>query len=269
MLGKLLKYDLKWTIKIIYIFLGLGFIFAVTGRVMDLLFDSLFFDIVVKICYGTGVALSINALVNAIIKSWSRFIVNLYKEESYLTNTLPVKRSTHFLSKNLNSLIIILACFIVLVINLFIMYYSKENMEVIKNFFSSIATTIDIPLPLFIGLLIVLLFVEIFYFIELGFFGIVFGYSHNNKKFLFSLLYASIGFVVGTFINFIILIVASFFNENLYNLLFVSVMSNAQILIEFSLLKGLMVLCICLYTVYIGILYIIANAKLKKGVNID
>ena len=269
MLGKLLKYDLKWTIKIIYIFLGLGFIFAVTGRVMDLLFDSLFFDIVVKICYGTGVALSINALVNAIIKSWSRFIVNLYKEESYLTNTLPVKRSTHFLSKNLNSLIIILACFIVLVINLFIMYYSKENMEVIKNFLSSVATTIDIPLPLFIGLLIVLLFVEIFYFIELGFFGIVFGYSHNNKKFLFSLLYASIGFVVGTFINFIILIVASFFNENLYNLLFVSVMNNAQILIEFSLLKGLMVLCICLYTVYIGILYIIANAKLKKGVNID
>ena len=269
MLGKLLKYDLKWTIKIIYIFLGLGIIFAVTGRVMDLLFDSLFFDIVVKICYGTGVALSINALVNAIIKSWSRFIVNLYKEESYLSNTLPVKRSTHFLSKNLNSLIIILACFIVLVINLFIMYYSKENMEVIKNFFSSVATTIDIPLPLFIALLIVLLFVEIFYFVELGFFGIVFGYSHNNKKFLFSLLYASIGFVVGTFINFIILIVASFFNESLYNLLFVSVMNNAQILIEFSLLKGLMVLCICLYTVYIGILYIIANAKLKKGVNID
>ena len=58
-------------------------------------------------------------------------------------------------------------------------------------------------------------------------------------------------------------------NEDLYNLLFVSVINNAQILIEFGLLKGLMILCICLYTVYTGILYIIANAKLKKGVNID
>ena len=45
MLGKLLKYDLKWTIKIIYIFLGLGFIFAVSGRVLDLLFDSFFFEL--------------------------------------------------------------------------------------------------------------------------------------------------------------------------------------------------------------------------------
>ena len=269
MLGKLLKYDLKWTIKIIYIFLGLGFIFAVSGRVIDQLFDSFFFDIVVKICYGTGVALSVNALVNGGIRCWSRFIANLYKDESYLTNTLPVKRSTHFISKNLNALIIILTCFVVLVLNLFIMYYSKENMEAIKTFFTSVATTIDIPLPLFIGLLIVLLFVEIFYFIELGFFGIVFGYSHNNKKFLFSLLYASIGFVIGTIINFIILLVISFFNKDLYNLLFASAMNNTQILIEFDLLKGIMILCICLYTVYIGILFIIANAKLKKGVNID
>ncbi len=269
MLGKLLKYDLKWTIKIIYIFLGLGFIFAVSGRVLDLLFDSFFFDIVVKICYGTGVALSVNALVNGVIRSWSRFISNLYKDESYLTNTLPIKRSTHFLSKNLNALIIILGCFVVLVINLFIMYYSKENMEAIKTYFTSVAKTIDLPLPLFIGLIIVLLFVEIFYLVELGFFGIVLGYSHNNKKFLFSLLYASIGFIIFTLINFLILTVISFFNEDLYNLLFVSVINNAQILIEFGLLKGLMILCICLYTVYTGILYIIANAKLKKGVNID
>ena len=122
------------------------------------------------------------------------------------------------------------------------MYYSKENMEAIKTFFTSVATIIDLPLPLFIGLVIVLLFVEIFYFIELGFFGVVFGYSHNHKKFLFSLLYASIGFVIGTIINFIILLVISFFNKDLYNLLFASAMNNTQILIEFDLLKGIMIL---------------------------
>lgn len=269
MLGKLLKYDLKWSIKLICIFLGLGFAFSVTGRLLDFVFNSLFFDIVVKICYGTSIALTINGLANSIIRSWVRFITNLYKDESYLTNTLPVKRSTHFLSKNLNSLICIVISMVALVVNVFIMYYSKEMIELIKTYLLTITTTLDMSVAEFIILLIAVLFVEILFLVEIGYFGIVFGYSHNNKKLLYSILYGIAGYAVSVVITFIILAIMSIFNNDLYNIIFLDIVNNTQTAIDFGLVKLLCVFAFSIYLVYTGLLYVIANAKLKKGINID
>ena len=94
MLGKLLKYDLKWSLKLICIFLGIGLFLAILGRVLELCPDSMFFAILIGIIKGASLSLTITGVFNAVIRSWVRFILNCYKDESYLTNTIPVKRST-------------------------------------------------------------------------------------------------------------------------------------------------------------------------------
>ena len=102
MLKKLVKYDLKWLLKVIVIFLALGIFFATTGRLLDLISDSLVFSIVSAICKGAALSMLISGLFNLVIRSWVRIILNLYKDEAYLTHTLPIKRETHYLSKVLS-----------------------------------------------------------------------------------------------------------------------------------------------------------------------
>ena len=133
MLKKLLKYDLRWLLKIIVIFHGLGLFFAVTGRLIDLLPESLFFTIISAIFKGTSISMVVSSIINTIIRSWVRFTNNLYKDESYLTHTLPIKKETHFLSKVLSSIIVIAISVVVCIISLVIMYLNKNTIEIIKQ----------------------------------------------------------------------------------------------------------------------------------------
>ena len=105
MLKKLIKYDLKWSFKVVSIFLGLGFAFAVLGKLFSLIENSTVFNIISLICNGTALSLIISGLINCIIRSWVRIITNLYKDESYLTHTLPISRETHYLSKIISFMI--------------------------------------------------------------------------------------------------------------------------------------------------------------------
>ena len=264
MLIKLLKYDLKWTLKTIYVFLGLGLFFGILGRLLNLCFDSLFFDIVSAIFIGAGLSLTISGIINVIIRSWVRFTMNLYKDESYLTNTLPIERNIHYLSKALHSIIGVVISTFVLVVNLFIMYYSEETLELLKSSLNILSDTLDISLFWFIFLVVAVVFMEILFIIECGYFGIIFGYSHNNKKGLYTFIYGFVAYMVCTLMTFILLAIFTLFNEGLYDIIFVG-----NTMIEFGLLKGIIVFALVIYTVYTIVLYLISNWKFKKGINID
>jgi len=71
--------------------------------------------------------------VNNLLRLWIRFKNTLYDDESYLTHTLPVDRKTIYLSKIVVSMITMFTSILVIVLTLFIAYYSKENMETLKN----------------------------------------------------------------------------------------------------------------------------------------
>ena len=47
-----------------------------------------------KIMSGAFISLSISVIITCLIRIWVRFNVTLYKDESYLTHTLPIKRET-------------------------------------------------------------------------------------------------------------------------------------------------------------------------------
>jgi len=92
MLKKLLKYDLFYTYKIIIIYYALSLIFALLTRVF-LNFDTTLLNIIGSICSGVTITLMINIIINTLIRNWARFNINFYKDESYLTHTLPVSKT--------------------------------------------------------------------------------------------------------------------------------------------------------------------------------
>ena len=113
MLGKLLKYDLKWVYKLVIIFYTLAFIFSVIGRSLGKIENSLVFDILSKIAFGFAISMMVSSLINSLIRLWVRFVRNIYKDESYLTHTLPVKKQQIFASKVISGIITIFTTMII------------------------------------------------------------------------------------------------------------------------------------------------------------
>ena len=56
MLKNLVKYDFKWVFKNLIIFIGLGLILSIIGRLLDLIDNSLVFKIITGICKGAAIS---------------------------------------------------------------------------------------------------------------------------------------------------------------------------------------------------------------------
>ena len=133
MLGKLLKYDLKWVYKLIIVFYILALTFSLIGRGFGEIENSLICEIVSKIAFGTAISMMVSGLINCLMRSWVRFTRNMYKDEAYLTHTLPIEKKTIFASKVITGTIAVFTSMLVIIACLFICYYSKSNMEVLKS----------------------------------------------------------------------------------------------------------------------------------------
>ena len=81
-----------------------------------------------------GIALLVATIVLTFVVVVRRFYINLFKEEGYLTNVLPVKIDIHILSKFICSLIFNVLAALVVIGSLIIMYYSLELTENISSF---------------------------------------------------------------------------------------------------------------------------------------
>jgi len=134
MLVKLSKYDLKKVYKVLIIFYILSIFFATLTRVLLNINNSFVIGVIGQICSGVTISMIFNILINNLLRLWIRFKNTLYDDESYLTHTLPVDRKTIYLSKIVVSMITMFTSILVIVLTLFIAYYSKENMETLKNF---------------------------------------------------------------------------------------------------------------------------------------
>ena len=105
MLNKLLKYDLKYMIKNMTVFYVLAIFFAITTRILFNIEQSVIINIIGQISVGCMFAMLANILINTIMRSWVRFRDSLYKDEAYLTHTLPVTKNELYNSKFIQTLI--------------------------------------------------------------------------------------------------------------------------------------------------------------------
>ena len=263
MLGKLLKYDLQSKIKFLMIFYSLAIFFAVLTRLFLLIDNSLIMNVIGKICSGVTISMIFNILINNIMRLWVRFKNNFYGDESYLTHTLPVDKKTLYLSKALDGVISLFISVLVIALALFIAYYSKENIELLKNLLLPVADIMGSSVIKIILAFLFICFLEIANMVQAGFCGIILGHKMNNMKTGFSVLYGFLCYMVTQVFVLIIIFITGLFNKDIMNLFFTNEIVNIE------MIKFIIYLAIVIYTVTLFIGYIINVKLFKVGVNVD
>ena len=264
MLNKLLKYDLKYMIKNMAIFYILSIFFAITTRILFNMEQSVIINIIGQISVGCMFAMIINTLINTIMRSWVRFRDSLYKDESYLTHTLPVTKNDLYNSKFIQTLIFFFISFIVVLISLFIAYYSKENWLAITNYVKTITTGLNMSTSFFITMAIIIIFLEVFNAIQCGFLGIILGNKMNNGKIGYSVLFGFIAYLVAQSLILGLVFVYGLFDSSIMELF-----KTATINIDVEAFKVLAILSSLLYIMIIFIMSILCKKELNKGVNVE
>ena len=264
MLNKLLKYDLKYMIKNMSILYILSIFFAITTRLLFDVEQSVIIKIIGQISVGCMFAMIVNTLINTMLRSWIRFRDSLYKDESYLTHTLPVTKNDLYNSKFLLTLIFFFVGFIIILISLFIAYYSKENWLAITNFVKNITIGLNMKTIFFVTMFIIVVFLEVFNAIQCGFYGIILGYRKNNNKLGYSILFGFVLYLISQFTVLLLVLVYGLFNPSIMELF-----KTAPTSIDANAFKVLLVITSLLYVIIIFIMSMLCKKALNKGVNVE
>lgn len=262
MLGSLLKYDLKWVYKVVIVFYILAFTFSIIGRGLSLIENSVIFSAISQIAFGFAIAMMVSSLINCFMRLWARFIKNLYKDESYLTHTLPVKKSTLYASKVISALITIFTTTVVIAVCLFICYYSEANMEVLKSMLEIAASTYNTTVLNLLILIFSILFLEVVFIVLLGYVGIIFGFRANQNKMVYSIVTGFAFYTITQVVTLALVFIFGLFNSNVMNLI------NTTEMISIDAIKLIMFAAIGLYAVYIVFYYVLGKKVFEKGVNV-
>lgn len=264
MLKKLLKYDLKWIYKVIVVFYALAVFFALLSFGLSKADNSTLLSILYQVSCGVTVAMVANCIVNSLMRSWVRFRNNMYKDESYLTHTLPVSRHTIFLSKTLAAFICTLISTAVSAVCIILCYYNNDVIkESVKSMLGSLAYSFGISEAAVLAILVFIVFLEIMFVLITGYTGMILGHKSNKMKMGKSVI---TGFVIYLAFNVItvgIICFAGVFDDRIMRMITSSDSVTAYVL------KIFIIIAVVVYSLYILILYIAGSKCLEKGVNID
>ena len=263
MLGKLLKYDFKWIYKLIIVFYILAITFSVIGRAFSTIENSLVFEIVSQIAFGTAISMMASSLINTLMRLWVRFIRNIYKDESYLTHTLPVKKQQIFNSKVITGVVSIFTAMLVIIICLFICYYSEANMQALKGLLEIAASTYNTTVLNLLLLVAIVIFLEIVYALLIGYVGIILGHKSNKNRMARSIIIGIVLYFVFQGATLGLIAIYGLFNPEVMNLL------NTTDIVNVEAIKSVMYAGIGIYVGYSLILYCLGKRYLNKGVNIE
>lgn len=263
MLGKLLKYDLKYMIKNMSIFYILAVFFSILTRIFFSIEQTIIVNVIGQITCGCMFSMVASIVFNTVIRSWVRFKDSIYRDESYLTHTLPVTKKEIYSSRFLQSLIFLIIGFIASVVSLFIAYYTKDRWIFIKDTVNSISQGLNLNTGFVVSSIIIVFFLEIFNILQSGFLGLIIGNKRNNNKIAFSFLFGFIAYMVSQTFVVLFLFVVGLFNSNVMTIFTSSSMINNNVI------ELLIVLAILTYTLLITLMAIICGKELSKGVNVE
>lgn len=262
MLKKLMKYDLIWINKFMLIYFAITLILSLLTRGMSYFNNSFVGNLIYQILKGCTISAFVSCLINMAIRTWVRFRNNIYKDESYLTHTLPVSKSTLYNSKILSIIISILITLCVLVICFIIAFLNESLLKIIKEIFTSSDTTF-----MLISLVITVI-LETIYMIYSGILGILLGHKSNNGKTIKSVF---IGIALYFSIQIIILIIVYLLGlafDDL-NMLFTTDLIIIPAGKVESSLKFLVVLVNLIYVIFTSIMYFIGKNILNQGIDVE
>lgn len=263
MLAKLLKYDLKDIFGFLSVLYLITFAVSVCTRIFFSIENSIAAYILAQIFTGVCISMVFNIVINNTMRVWVKFKSSIYGDRSYLTHTLPVKKSNIYLSKIISAGVTLSASFLVIAAAFFVAYYTKDLFGIIKKIITPLSEIFGFSTIGIIVVLVAILFLEIFNIIQCGFTGIILGHRRNNGKGGFSVLFGFIAFTASQLAVILVTLFVGLFDENIKNIFFTNSLTNL------GSIKTIFFLCLVIYFV-IGLVGIFINIKLlKKGVNVD
>lgn len=263
MLGKLLKYDLRYVYKT----LGAYYIFTIVSVICGVLLQQIpeppfIIYFLGEFLTNAGIGLSIGLIINAFTRTWIRFHQNLYGDESYLTHTLPISRLQLFASKFISSVITLLLSLIVVTIVLLIYVPGAASSVFSTDIFDIIPGTSLTVFSAFVVFTLALIIQAVFA-IMCGFTGIIIGNRFNTARGAISAA-AGVGcYLVVALLLVGIIFILSNFDPELGDLIARGHQPNLPTLIN------CLWACIVTYSVAIVVLFITSVKLLNRGVNVD
>lgn len=263
MLGKLFKYDFKWINKIMIVYYIIAIVLAILTRFVESIEQNLLIVIIDKILVATLISCFASIAVTSIMRIWVRFKNNIYKDESYLTHTLPVTKNDIFNAKMLASVLSIIIAIAMIIGCIAIVLLNESTIELIKDTYHNMSFVYGKGvLNSLIASLILTIILEVVLMMQSGIFGIVVGYKANNHKTLRAIFIGLMMYAFFSAFSIILLLIATKFNPALDAVYRTDIPSPevSKILIYFGLIT---------YGVYNLGYYLINKSILKKGVNVD
>lgn len=121
MLGKLLKYEFKSTARLFLPFYGVLILLGILNRVLFVNLDNIEFLFIPRtITMGLYIFLIIATFIMTYLIIIQRYYKNLLGEEGYLSMTLPVKTSSHIISKGISAFVWLVSTLLVTLLSILI-----------------------------------------------------------------------------------------------------------------------------------------------------
>lgn len=263
MLKKLLKYDLKFVYKSVWVFYVLILFFSALARVFAEVEQTTLMLVLKGIARGAAISFMFSAVINNMFACWRRFNGHLYGDESYLTHTLPIEKKTIYVSHFLNAIITIFTSVLASFTGCVIMFYSEGNMEMLRVIMKGMADSYD-GTPLGMVLLFAgLIFSQMIFIVQTGYKGLVLGHRAENGKMGKSVL---CGFLIYFAVQVLILVtvyVIALFDANIMQIFTDNTMESVQAFKTVLYVIGGMYI---FFVICHGVLDV---KLLQKGVNVE
>lgn len=165
--------------------------------------------------------------------------------------------------KFLAAVITMLTTVMIVFICLFICYYSKENIEFLKNSLTNIADIYNSTLAGFSLMIFFVFFLEMLVALIIGYTAIIIGHKSNNNKLVKTIVYGFVLYIITQFILLGFIFITGLFDSNIMALFKSNDINN------FIGVKKFMYISIISYSIILVIYYLIDNYLLKKGIDVD
>lgn len=279
-LGKLIKYDLKYLLKSITLFgtllIACAILFNLTcydsrqeiinGINISVPDAPVFIQFLHTVFYNGIFIFIIAMFLNCIIRIWHRYRTNFFGDEAYLIHTLPVKRQTLWLSKFLSIALTVASALLVTIISLFILSLTHNGQLLVDTF--GIGTQNLHPIfRLLYGLTIL---TQLLYIAICGVVGTTLDNRTGRSSARKSIILGLAVYMAGVIIMLGVLLLASLIDPSIHAMIFGT--DNATItynISDYDFITCAIAGAVILYAIFITTLYGINQALLKKGINLD
>jgi len=253
MLRKLLKYDLRATLNFfLWLFYGLAILFAILTKICFSRADILIVQILAQIFNGATISMIANILINNLMRIWVYFKQNLYGDEGYLMQTLPVLRRDLLKSKYLTGIFSMCVSVLVIIATLLIAYLTPESFEMVRGILGE-----GTPISTII-MLAILILLELIAMLVAGMMGIILGYQKLNNRTAWSVLFGFVCYLGMQQVVGIGLAILALINPTIGEAL----LSNA--LPSFKILEPMLIMATIIYVVDIIGGYFLARKWFRK-----